>query len=438
MAPLRIVDAGTIAVSSLTALIYGSPGIGKTSLALTAENPLLLDFDAGAHRAANRTGKAVVQVDSWQDIRDITQADIRPYSTVIVDTVGTCLDKAGIDLMAANPKLYGRGGDLTLKGYGALKSKFHGFLTLLRSSGADIILVAHSEEQQRDDHTVSRLVATGGSRNVIYQLADLIGYMERTGDGCTLTFDPTASTFGKNCHLPTFTFGDPALGRSVDQMAEVISQAKANINTEHERIKAAAEDTAALREELAALPKDPEVYSARIREMRAAGAPMLHGQILLDLGKAAGFRYDKATQSFVAPQAPAQEAAAAPVQAQPAPQPAPQPTPQPQPAATPTPDFVGDRAAVTQSDPTPEPQQPVRAQPAPQPAPQATRPQAPPPQWGPEPQAAEAEPEGEPCHWCARTGQELIERNGVMQCTDGTSCAAAWDANRQAADAAAS
>ena len=35
---------------NLTFLIFGSPGVGKTSLGYSAENSLLLNLDMGAHR----------------------------------------------------------------------------------------------------------------------------------------------------------------------------------------------------------------------------------------------------------------------------------------------------------------------------------------------------------------------------------------------------
>lgn len=42
--------------NALSALIYGQPGMGKTTLALSSPQPLLLDFDGGVHRvnAAHR------------------------------------------------------------------------------------------------------------------------------------------------------------------------------------------------------------------------------------------------------------------------------------------------------------------------------------------------------------------------------------------------
>ena len=42
--------------TTLSALIYGQPGMGKTTLALSAPNPVLFDYDGGIHRvnAAHR------------------------------------------------------------------------------------------------------------------------------------------------------------------------------------------------------------------------------------------------------------------------------------------------------------------------------------------------------------------------------------------------
>jgi DNA replication protein DnaC len=61
---LKIIKSSEpIKVERLNVCIYGQPGAGKSSLAFTAAAPLLLDFDEGAHRAANR--KDSVRVTAW-------------------------------------------------------------------------------------------------------------------------------------------------------------------------------------------------------------------------------------------------------------------------------------------------------------------------------------------------------------------------------------
>ena len=116
---LRITKATEpLFVDRINLCIYGAPGIGKTSLGFTAENPLLLDADEGAYRAANRKDSVVVK--KWADMASIQKSDLDPYSTVIVDTAGRTLDKLSADIIEGNPKM-GRGGALTLQGFGELK-----------------------------------------------------------------------------------------------------------------------------------------------------------------------------------------------------------------------------------------------------------------------------------------------------------------------------
>src|SRR6185295_2678119 len=100
---LRITKAtDPIEVKNICLTIYANPGIGKTSMAFTAEKPLLLDFDRGAYRSGNRG--EVVQVESWADIMGITADDLKPYKTVAIDTAGRALDALTSHILRTNPK----------------------------------------------------------------------------------------------------------------------------------------------------------------------------------------------------------------------------------------------------------------------------------------------------------------------------------------------
>ena len=51
--------------TTLSALIYGQPGMGKTTLALSAPNPVLFDYDGGIHRVNAAHRVPTVQITSW-------------------------------------------------------------------------------------------------------------------------------------------------------------------------------------------------------------------------------------------------------------------------------------------------------------------------------------------------------------------------------------
>lgn len=235
---LRIIKASDpIQVSRINLCIYGQPGAGKTSLAFTAASPLLLDFDHGAHRAANR--KDTVRVSSWEDVTAISEADLQAYQTVIVDTAGRALDILTADIILRNPKL-GRGGVLTLQGYGALKGEFIAWLKMLNGFGKDVVLIAHMDEQRNGDDVIERLDVQGGSKGEIYKAADAMGRVAIRGGKRTLNFNPTDAAFGKNPgRLDPVEIPHP--DRDAAFLAGVIASIKDRLNEQTEEQRAAQE-----------------------------------------------------------------------------------------------------------------------------------------------------------------------------------------------------
>lgn len=174
--------------------VFGQPGIGKSTLGYSAKEPLTLDFDHGAHRAANRRDTA--QIDKWADVEDLKDA-IQPYSTIVVDTAGRSLDAMTVDIIEENPK-YGKGGALTLQGYGVLKSRFRTWIATLRSMGKDVVLLAHHKEEKDGDNYIIRPDITGSSYDEVMKVSDFVGYLYMNGKDRVLDFNPTDRWVGKN------------------------------------------------------------------------------------------------------------------------------------------------------------------------------------------------------------------------------------------------
>lgn len=290
---LKITKASEpIKVERLTVCIYAAPGLGKTSLAFTSETPILLDFDHGAYRAANR--KDTVQIQSWDDVTAIEQDDLKAYKTVVVDTAGRALDLLSADIIRRNAKM-GRGGALTLQGYGALKAEFIAWLKLINSFGKDVILIAHMGEQRNGDDVLERLDVQGGSKNEIYKAADAMGRIFIRGNKRELDFTPRENSFGKNpgqLDVLTIPENDTAF------MAGVITQIKDRLNTLTEEQLEAQKVIESWRKRIDAMA-DVESFNGALSDVKKA--PKVCQAMFGQAAKSHGFEYDKKTGAYAAP-----------------------------------------------------------------------------------------------------------------------------------------
>jgi hypothetical protein len=297
--PLRITKASEpIEVKQLVMCLYAVPGLGKTTMAFTAEAPLLLDFDKGSYRAGNR--KDVVQVESWADVRQITPADLAPYKTIIVDTAGRALDLLTDFIKKDNPKLATRAGGLTLPGYGDLKATFITWLKSLRELGLDVVLVSHSEEQGKDEDLKERLDIQGGSKGEIYKSADAMGRLYIFNGKRMLNFSPTDTAFGKNpAGLPPLQV--PDVSEDPKFLAGVIQQTKDALN----KLSADQLEVQALMAswtERLQKAQDVDMVNALVADSQGLDKRILaQGKaLLMKMAGDRGYKFDKTAKVFVA------------------------------------------------------------------------------------------------------------------------------------------
>jgi hypothetical protein len=288
--------ADPIKVDRLNMVIYGPPGIAKTSVAFTANAPLLLDFDQGSHRATNR--KDVVRVAEWSDVASMTAEDLSPFKTIVVDTAGRALDALTVDIIRANPK-HGRGGALTLQGYGELKARFGAFLKLLNSFGKDVVLVAHMDEQRNGDDVIERLDVQGGSKGEIYKAADAMGRIAIVNGQRWLRFSPTDAAFGKNPgQLDPLPIPAASAPEFADFLAKVIQQTKDRLNELTEGQRAAQAALTKFRE-MAGHADSVDHVNAMMTKAKEGGETFK--ALLMKRAKELGLTFDKAAGKFVAP-----------------------------------------------------------------------------------------------------------------------------------------
>ena len=192
--------------ATLSVLIYGQPGIGKTTFGVSAPSAVLFDYDGGVQRINGAHQVPTLQPTSWEDtslaLQEI-QNEMPEIKTIVIDTVGKMLDYMSAYIIKTDPKMAMRDGSLSLKGYGVRKTMFVNFIKQLAIMGKNVIFIAHEREERRGEETFKRPEIGGSSANDLIKELDLVGYMYAVGKERFITFDPAEYYYAKNtCNLP--------------------------------------------------------------------------------------------------------------------------------------------------------------------------------------------------------------------------------------------
>ena len=284
-------------VQRVIMLIYGQPGVGKTTAACTTDSPLLLDFDGGMHRALLRCPR--VEVEKWSDVSSLNKNDLSQYSTIIVDTFGKAQQMLGQQITQQDRSAAQRNGEMTMQGWGALRRQFINWVENLTKMEKDVVLLAHSEEFSRGEETVERPMSQGRARNEIYQMADAIGLLNMVAGEIRLNFNLSDISIGKNSGaLPAMTVPNPDNNPSF--LGDVIRQMKHNINS-RSAVSSSGDLLKELKERLQAMDSAAS-FQAEMQRMQQDQANSSERRMLVNVAKEKGFTLDRAQGVFVSDQ----------------------------------------------------------------------------------------------------------------------------------------
>lgn len=230
----------TFADKKFSMILYGSPGVGKTTLALSAPDPVLIDFDRGISRVKAQHRKTTIVCDSYGEVlEDIKSPIVTDCQTVIIDTGGSFVTFLQGWAMRSDPQVNKqKNGAISLKGFSAVKSEFSRFTSMLKDvMKKNVIYVFHSQEQNdKDGNPQQRLLCEGAARNAVWTPCDFGGYVQMIGDSRVVCFSPEQEFFAKGCHgitgrytIPTLKDSDPN-----DFVTRLFDQAKETIELENE------------------------------------------------------------------------------------------------------------------------------------------------------------------------------------------------------------
>lgn len=225
---------------TFSAIIYGSPGVGKSTLALSAPDPVLIDFDRGVSRVRARHRKTSIICNTYEEVlADVKSPEMAEFKTLVIDTGGsfvTFLKDWALRVKGAKQK---NGEFNSLKGFGYVKSEFNDFTEYVKTVlNKNIIYVFHSQEQaDKDGNPTQRLMCEGSVRNTVWNPCDFGGYVQMIGSQRMICFSPEQEYFAKGTHGITGRWAIPELDDFTpnDFMTRLFEQARANIAKEREQ-----------------------------------------------------------------------------------------------------------------------------------------------------------------------------------------------------------
>lgn len=173
-------------------MIYGPPNSGKTTIAATAGRTLFLDFERSLGRS-DLVGHVEdrVDVEKWEDVKDLAADDLDGIDTVVVDTVGEMVQKIATYVQALGGAMSNRDGSISLKGYGKVADIFQAWTNVVRNAGCNLLLTAHAkEEMTATDEKQIRPDVMGSSLKMVTRACAAIGYATMNGGKGQVSWSP--------------------------------------------------------------------------------------------------------------------------------------------------------------------------------------------------------------------------------------------------------
>ena len=221
----------------LCMIIYGLPGVGKTTLAASAPKPIVIDCDRGMKRVNPEYRCDISNVSSYKDLLEDIKSLGNEYETIIIDTGGSLIELMKEWAMDTEPTATKKNGGFSITGYGFVKSEFLRLSEELRKK-YNTIFIFHAAKEKQEEEFFYDLIVEGAAKTLVWQPADLGAYFFIQNGKRYMGFTPTANYSAKSAYgisgiveVPELSGGEPNVF-----LTKLFEKVRANIKSETEAI----------------------------------------------------------------------------------------------------------------------------------------------------------------------------------------------------------
>lgn len=287
-------------------VLAGSPGVGKTTLAMSAPNPILFDFDKGVCRLKAEHRGMTAMDDTYEDfLADLNSAEYKAAETIVIDTVGSLIDLMKPWAMKQDSKAAKDGRAM----FGVIKQEFSRLMAQIRNvDKKNIVCIFHTTEQQSGDTVKTRLSCEGSVKDIVWTPADLGCYMRPVGGRRKLGFTPCDEYFAKSCYGIFGNMDVPELKDGVKNtfLTDLFNTARDNIKAEMQVYNGAStayENAMKIGKKMIDDAKDAETLSIAASTISGLDHALTSkaelGKLIGTKAKALGLTYSKEANGYV-------------------------------------------------------------------------------------------------------------------------------------------
>lgn len=160
-------------------MIYGPPGIGKTSFANQFDMPLILDFE-GRTKHLECYSIPIGEMEDVRKVHQLLKTTDHKFKTVVFDTADLFWRLAVADVCAKrkiehpSDEAYGKGSDM-------VKNTIYPTITAFQALGLCIVFTSHVQEKEIKTRSLTYTKTTpslaGSPAGIFLSLCDVVGYM---------------------------------------------------------------------------------------------------------------------------------------------------------------------------------------------------------------------------------------------------------------------